>query len=92
MLEEHRRSGAARVGAGAHGGKEQEFEIGKETRPENAADIVCKRMIQAALVWLCSLAKTESWRSSLSVSGDDKRQPGKVTGLRRVVAAAAPWK
>lgn len=54
--------------------------------------IVCKRMIQAALIWICSLAKTRCWRSSLSVSGDDKRQRGKVTGLRRIVAAAAPWK
>ena len=42
--------------------------------------VVCKRMIQAALIWICSLAKTQRWRSSLSVSGDDKRQRGKSRG------------
>lgn len=40
MLEEHQGPGQAEVvptGVGAHGGKEQEFEMGKESRPENAA-------------------------------------------------------
>ena len=36
------RAGAVHPGAGAHGGKEQESEIGKETRPENAADSLQK--------------------------------------------------
>lgn len=41
VLEEHQRCGAGWAGdtdTGAHGGEEQEFETGKETRPENAAD------------------------------------------------------
>lgn len=36
MLEEHH-SRAGWSGTCPHGGKEQEFEIGKETRPEDAA-------------------------------------------------------
>lgn len=35
-------AGAVHAGAGAYGGKEQECEIGRETRPENAADSLQK--------------------------------------------------
>lgn len=75
-------------------GKEQELEIRKETKlGQKTQQIVCKRMIQAALIWICSLAKTQRRSSSLSVSGDDKRRRGRVTGrlqLQHLGNAAGP--
>lgn len=63
---------------GAHG-KNRSWRSGRKLG-QKMQQIAWKRMIQAALIWICSLAKTQRWRSSLSVSGDDKRRQGKSRG------------